>query len=427
MNTRLIVRFFCVAIVASFNSVSFAQTAVSFAVPDGTSANLRTENTVKIAVLMPKSDSPLTVFANSIVNGIKAENSQQLSPYEIFLLPRKNGQSALSHLQDAALMGAAVAIGPISRDDVNEVSALPFLPLPVVSLNLPQNGVSSPELMMNYSLSQEGEVKQITAIAIEALSSTENQMPNVAIFEANSPFEHRIADAFAHELEQLNVPFTRQILTEELMQQAKFYDIENSTITPKPKLEKLPDATEDPYGYQRVKLRNDRLMSQYLAKIEFEQAPYQAAFLVMDARTAALVKPRLPRTTRVWGTSLINPGNSEQSATASLAYDLQNAGFVDSPLVVRYNNSDFKASFGVNPPSSLLERRLFAFGVDAYRLACIWMKWQPDIHMDGTTGTLSFKQGITANVERIAQPALISNGKIEMMTAQQLAQPLQRP
>ena len=168
-------------------------------------------------------------------------------------------------------------------------------------------------------------------------------------------------------------------------------------------------------------------MSHYRAKVEFEEAPYQAAFLVMDARTAALVKPRLPRTTRVWGTSMINPGNPEQSVTASLTYDLQNAGFVDSPLIVRYNDADFKASFGVNPPASLLERRLFAFGVDAYRLACVWMRWQPDIHMDGTTGTLSFRQGLTANVKRIAQPAMILNGKIETLTAEQLAQPLQRP
>lgn len=427
MRTRSIIRFLCLAIVASFSSLSSAQQAVSFAVSESGFVPTTSEQKLKIAVLMPQVDNPLTVFANSIVNGIKAENSQQSSPYEIILLPRKAGQSALSHLQDAALMGAVAAIGPVSRDDVNEISLLPFLPLPVVSLNLPQNGVSSPELMMNYSLSQEEEAKQITSIAIKALPiGTDGVIPSVAIFEADSPLEHRIADTYATQLQAANIPFTRLTLTEELMAQSKFYSIENSSI-PKPILEKLPDATEDPYGYQRAKLRNERLMSQYRAKVEFEDAPYQAAFLVMDARTAALVKPRLPRTTRVWGTSMINPGNPEQSVTASLAYDLQNAGFVDSPLIVHHNDADFKASFGVNPPASLLERRLFAFGVDAYRLACVWMKWQPDIHMDGTTGTLSFKQGLTANVERIAQPARILNGKIETLTAEQLAQPLQRP
>lgn len=427
MNTRSIIRFLCLAIVASFSSLSSAQQAVSFAVSDTGFTPPSVGTKTKIAVLMPQADSPLTVFANSIVNGIQAENSQQSSPYEIILLPRKARQSALSHLQDATLMGAVVAIGPVGRDDVNEISQLPFLPLPVVSLNLPQNGMTSPELMMNYSLSQEEEAKQIAAVAIKALPiGTDGKVPNVAIFESDAPLEHRIADTFARELQRALIPYTRQTLTEELMAQPKFYSIENSSI-PKPQLEELPDATEDPYGYQRVKLRNERLMSQYRAKVEFEDPPYQAAFLVMDSRTAALVKPRLPRTTRVWGTSMINPGNSEQSATASLAYDLQNAGFVDSPLIVRYNDADFKASFGVNPPASLLERRLFAFGVDAYRLACVWMKWQPTIHMDGTTGTLSFTLGQTANVQRIAQPAFISNGKIETVTEEQLTQPLQRP
>ena len=265
---------------------------------------------------MPSQDSPMTTFANSIVSGIKSENAQQSSPYEIILLPRKFGQNALSHLQDAALMGASVAIGPIGRDDVNEVSSLSFLPLPVVSLNLPQNGINSPELMMNYSLSQEEEAKQIVAIAVKALPmAVDGVVPSVAIFEADSPLEQRIADTYALELQKLGIPYTRQTLTPELMQQPKFYSIENSDI-PMPQLETPPDATEDPYGHQRVTLRNERLMAQYRAKLEFEAAPYQAAFLAMDARTAALVKPRLPRTARVWGTSMINPGNSRQGGYA---------------------------------------------------------------------------------------------------------------
>ena len=217
MSTRLLVRVFCLAIVASFSSLSSAQSAISFAVSDTGFSPTETEphNRGKIAVLMPTADSPLNVFANSIVQGIQAENSEQPSPYEIILLPRKNGQNALSHLQDAALMGAVVAIGPISRDDVNEISLLPFLPLPVVALNYPQNGVTSPELMMNYALSQEEEAKQITAIAAKVLPVNEDgTYAHVAIFEADAPLEHRIADTFAQELQKLAIPYTRQTLTE---------------------------------------------------------------------------------------------------------------------------------------------------------------------------------------------------------------------
>ena len=119
---------------------------------------------------MPNADNPLNVFAQAIVKGIRAENKQLSTPHEIILLPRKIGQSTLSHLQDASLMGASVAIGPITRDDVNEISELPFLPLPVVSLNLPEDDVKSPELLMNFSLSLEEEAKQVASMAIQSLA-----------------------------------------------------------------------------------------------------------------------------------------------------------------------------------------------------------------------------------------------------------------
>ena len=72
MRTRSIIRFLCLAIVASFSSLSSAQQAVSFAVSESGFVPTTSEQKLKIAVLMPQVDNPLTVFANSIVNGIKA-------------------------------------------------------------------------------------------------------------------------------------------------------------------------------------------------------------------------------------------------------------------------------------------------------------------------------------------------------------------
>ena len=172
MNTRQFVHFLCLAILASFASLGSAQQADSFGAADKSalSSTAASSGKTKIAVLMPNADNPLNVFAQAIVKGIRAENKQLSTPHEIILLPRKNGQSALSYLQDASLMGASVAIGPITRDDVNEISELDFLPLPVVSLNLPEDGVKSPELLMNFSLSLEEEAKQVASMAIQSLA-----------------------------------------------------------------------------------------------------------------------------------------------------------------------------------------------------------------------------------------------------------------
>ena len=422
MNTRQFVHFLCLAILASFASLGSAQQADSFNTSDQSAlrSTATAASKTKIAVLMPNADNPLNVFAQAIVKGIRAENKQLSTPHEIILLPRKIGQSTLSHLQDASLMGASVAIGPITRDDVNEISELPFLPLPVVSLNLPEDDVKSPELLMNFSLSLEEEAKQVASMAIQSLAKENKDSLNIVLFEGASPINQRVANTFEQALAEESISITRIPITKELLTLPKLYEVKNfSSLTLGTK--SLPDTAE---GYENAKQYNENL-TQSFSKLG--SSSYSAVFLVTDARTAALIKPRLPRDTRVWGTSMINPGNPEQSVIASLAFDLQNTGFVDAPLILRYNNQDFKASFGETPPNSLIARRLFAFGVDAYRLARLWMRWQPEITMAGTTGSLSFKKNVSANVSRIAQPAVFYHGQIETMSADRLAHLAPRP
>lgn len=422
MNTRQFVHFLCLAILASFASLGSAQQADSFNASDQSAlrSTAKAASKTKIAVLMPNADNPLNVFAQAIVKGIRAENKQLSTPHEIILLPRKIGQSTLSHLQDASLMGASVAIGPITRDDVNEISELPFLPLPVVSLNLPEDDVKSPELLMNFSLSLEEEAKQVASMAIQSLAKENKDSLNIVLFEGASPINQRVANTFEQALAEESISITRIPITKELLTLPKLYEVKNfSSLTLGTK--SLPDTAE---GYENAKQYNENL-TQSFSKLG--SSSYSAVFLVTDARTAALIKPRLPRDTRVWGTSMINPGNPEQSVIASLAFDLQNTGFVDAPLILRYNNQDFKASFGETPPNSLIARRLFAFGVDAYRLARLWMRWQPEITMAGTTGSLSFKKSVSANVSRIAQPAVFYHGQIETMSADRLAHLAPRP
>lgn len=422
MNTRQFVHFLCLAILASFASLGSAQQADSFNASDQSAlrSTATAASKTKIAVLMPNADNPLNVFAQAIVKGIRAENKQLSTPHEIILLPRKIGQSTLSHLQDASLMGASVAIGPITRDDVNEISELPFLPLPVVSLNLPEDDVKSPELLMNFSLSLEEEAKQVASMAIQSLAKENKDSLNIVLFEGASPINQRVANTFEQALAEESISITRIPITKELLTLPKLYEVKNfSSLALGTK--SLPDTAE---GYENAKQYNENL-TQSFSKLG--SSSYSAVFLVTDARTAALIKPRLPRDTRVWGTSMINPGNPEQSVIASLAFDLQNTGFVDAPLILRYNNQDFKASFGETPPNSLIARRLFAFGVDAYRLARLWMRWQPEITMAGTTGSLSFKKSVSANVSRIAQPAVFYHGQIETMSADRLAHLAPRP
>lgn len=419
MNTRLIVRYVSSAILASLSLCATAQ------VPVGTAA----QNSLTVALLLPTNDSAFAQVAQAMSNGVIAANSTNPTPAKILLMPRKQGQTALSHLQDAALSGASVAIGPITRDEVDQMAKLDFLPLPIVSLNLPYGDVIAPELMMSYSLSQEEEARDIVRIAIGALpeSDSKGETPKVAIFETKAPLETRIGNVFAEELEKAQIPFDRIVLTPELLAQQKLYEEQVDPNEDIPELEELPDPVEDPYGYQRIRLKNKRLMQEYKAQQAFKEPPFYAAFLAMDARTAALVRPRLPRLTRVWGTSLLNPGDPTQSTAASLTYDMQNVGIVEAPLVLHNNKEDFLERFSMEMPSTPLERRLFALGVDAYRLANHWAHWQTSIQFIGMTGQLSFNHDVSPVVERHAQSAVILSNQIKARSVEQLQKPLVSP
>lgn len=425
MNTRLMNQILRCAILASF-ACGATVNAQNFPV----NSMPLSQSTMTVALLLPHTDSAFMPVAEAVAKGISAANSISDTPVNVVLLPRKQNQTALSHLQDAALNGAAVAIGPITRDEVNEIAQLEFLPLPVVSLNFPDKEFIASELMMNFSLSQEAEARQIVKIAVGALplTNSKGELPKVAIFESQSPLENRIANIYAEELTALGLPFDRIVLTPELMAGAKLY--EDQPLDPEeemPELEELPDPKEDPYGYQRIRLRNKRIMDEFRAQQAVKEPPFFAAFLAMDARAAAMVRPRLPLMCRVWGTSMINPGDVTQSTAASLTYDLKNVGLVEAPLVLLNNKNDFKAYFGVEMPATLLERRLFAFGVDAYQLAKDWAHWKTNIEFVGTTGSLKFSHAEQSSVQREAQPTVILTNKVQARTVEQLQAPIERP
>ena len=427
MNTRVMFQLLRSAILTS---LLLGATASAQTVPAVQTAPLA-KKILTVAVLLPEENSPFMPASQILLKGIEATNATSSDAANLVLLPRKSNQSIFSQLQDAALAGADVAIGPLAKDSVTEISQEAFLPVPIVALNLTAPGTLMPEMMMTYSMSLDLEAQQIVNIAIGALpeSTSRGSAPKVMIFDVDSALEKRIGDAYAKALEAANVQYERVTLTPEMLaHQRKLYeDLPLTEEEQPPKLEKLPDANSNPYEYRKIRLKNKRLMAEYRARLAFREPPFFAAFLAMDARTAALVRPRMPRMTRVWATSLVHPGDLNLSPNISLTYDLQQVGMVDAPLCLLKNADDFVSRFEVKMPSNMVDRRLFAFGSDAYTLAKQWAHLQPKISFDGTTGHLEFDYAVSSEVKREGQPMVILSNRIQPRSIEQLQEPLVRP
>jgi len=64
------------------------------------------------------------------------------------------------------------------------------------------------------------------------------------------------------------------------------------------------------------------------------------------------------------------------------------------------------------PYSAELER-LYALGIDAYRVAAEWMKGSQRFELDGVTGRLRIDPALAGRVERLPTLAVFVNGRAE--------------
>jgi outer membrane PBP1 activator LpoA protein len=131
-------------------------------------------------------------------------------------------------------------------------------------------------------------------------------------------------------------------------------------------------------------------------------------------RDASLIRPRIPRGLPIFATSLVNVGAPSGSPTASaLAYDLEGVRFVDMPWLLQ---PDHPAVMVYPPPArrmTLDTARLYALGIDAFRLAQTWMKGELRFELDGVTGRLRVDRAQGPRVERTPMSAIYRNGAIE--------------
>ena len=107
-------------------------------------------------------------------------------------------------------------------------------------------------------------------------------------------------------------------------------------------------------------------------------------------------------------------GDPSSSPTASaLAFDLEGVRFVDMPWLLQ---PDHPAVMVYPPPArpmTLETARLYALGIDAYRVAQEWMKGETRFDIDGVTGRLRVNRAQGVRIERIPTSAIYRNGAIE--------------
>ncbi len=276
-----------------------------------------------------------------------------------------------------------------------------------------------PHNLLMLGLSMEDDAARVARLGLAALppATSRGERPKVLLLDHDTPLEKRVSGAFERTL--VAAGFAPDRLTVDLNQfqrVSKFFDLAVERLDASEFNEALIDQEADPVGWRQQQIRIRRLKAAKRARAALAEPPYHAIFLAMDAKTASLVRSRLPMRSRIWGTPMINPGDPKSDPQAqAMTYDLLQVAFVESPLVLTFDAAEFEDIYRVPAPQSTVQKRLFALGADAFGAARTMVHGANSGTFDGLLGTIAYNLTLSPKAERRGQTAMIFGGELRVM------------
>lgn len=333
-------------------------------------ANAAEETLPAIVLVLPGAGTSFARAAEAVRSGFFAAHSVAGAPVAIEVRETdETPASVAAAIEVAAGRGARVVVGPLSRDAVDGLVSAGGARLPVLALNAPSNGGPLPASMLALGLRVEDEARAIVRALLRgplAAGASTAALP-FAVVGGGGGLERRAGAAFVAAVQEQG-------------QRAESFEFS---------------------------LKQDRLAQ--LGK-RLAAQPWRAILLALDPGGAAAVRPWLPAEATVVATSRIH---LLEPSAAGLAQELDGLAFFDMPWLLEADHPAVMVyPRAANPYSAELER-LYALGIDAYRIAFEWMKGSPRFEIDGVTGWLRIDPALSGRVERMPSMAVFVNGKAE--------------
>ncbi len=303
---------------------------------------------IGIALFVPPSEGLFQRATHALVEGVRAAHTRDGAGTTVEVIEIDLDLIALRGLYDELLQrGFSMVIGPLTRDAVALIADTGAPPVFTLALNQSE-GRQLPPNMLSLGLSIESEARQAASIAWEEAALVVGR-PRAALVQDDTPLGARSSSAFAEQWRQRGGEVLDPITVEENASSGRM----RARLAPL-----SPDVT----------------------------------FVAGQPVLAQAVRVALGPSAVIYGTSRLNTGAVLTDPAAESPYairspELDGVRLVDLPWRVQ---PDAPAVMAYPRPADMnLEvQKLYALGIDAFRIARLLVSRAPMIHLDGVTGRL---------------------------------------
>lgn len=340
-----------------------------------------------VAVILPLS-GPLSsageVIRNGLLTGYYSALDQGRSVPELHFYDNGNGE-VIRHYNQALEDGADLVVGPLSKAEVKRLGQVDQLPVTTLTLNYGKNE-TTPDNLYQFGLAPEDEARQVVKQAYAEGARL------AGVLYPDSDWGKRVAQTYIEAFEEKGGLITTQ----------KAYG-EDETAA-------VGELLAIGQSHQRAR-RLNRLTEKHLQFKPRRRQDLDVLFLAANSRQARQVKPALnfhyASALPVFGTSHVYSGTPEPKRDG----DLDNIRFVDLPWLLDRNSNLHELADTTWPEGHGSRERLFALGVDAWRLQARlhMLESVPNSRLPGVTGRL--RVGANRHIVRQLDWAFFRKGR----------------
>lgn len=329
-------------------------------------------------MLLPLKSDTFGEAADVVRQGFMAAYEQDKAGVSVKVIETSDNPEEVVSDYTNALATSDIMIGPLTRSCAAAIADSGAVRLPTISLAQAEVDVDSdapvamPPLMLSMGLSSEDEARQIAN-----WMATNKVNGKTYVVSTSAPWQRRAAKAFVARQHSRG-------------QEPILFELGSSS------------------GY---------LSAADLANLKKQAAADKpaAVFLALTTSQARQVRELIGADAVMYGTSQLNPMSLDDRATADRVIGMNGVRLLDLPWQLQADHTAVmvypRLVVPVDKKRSTDMDRLFALGIDAYRVARLVALQRKQFELDGVTGKLivGFNKD-SAHFERIETQAIIRDG-----------------